>query len=485
MTTEYHNQSGNTNPSKKPFIIGEYLHLLEKTKHKNEYICPVCSGNNLSIKSDGLKYSCYSGCTGNQIAYKLRELNNEYDKVFDPLQYYNNGSISLAKKQAEADDEVLKLNNNPKALKYLTEIYGHRIAYNTRTNQVEIDGVTMYLDTIHIYLAKFHNVDLSHERAASTLLYLAKQNEYDPVKEYLERCKNRLTKPLSLDGLSRLFFGTEEALYDEYFKRWLIACVARVYEPGCKLDEALVLQGKPGIRKTTFFRTIAAGFFSNSMTEVLDKDDLLILSKAWILEWGELEKFTGKVYHGKIKHFLSRQEDTYRRPYAVSTECVPRRSVIVGTTNETNFFVDPTGNRRFWIIPVKQKIDLEFLERVLEDLWGSAVHAYLAGEPWRLPEEFLDAQAEDNRQYDRDDPWEEIILSYLETQYHSHTQEYLPVTSQEIRLKLEEAGCKVDWHPNEQMRIAGILKKEGWEQKKTRIAGHQARRWHKIKENEL
>lgn len=48
---------------------------------------------------------------------------------------------------------------------------------------------------------------------------------------------------------------------------------------------------------------------------------------------------------------------------------------------------DPTGSRRFWVIPTASKINIELLEENLEQIWAQAYKLCLDGEPYHLSEE--------------------------------------------------------------------------------------------------
>jgi predicted P-loop ATPase len=218
-------------------------------------------------------------------------------------------------------------------------------------------------------------------------------------------------------------------------------------------------------------------FFSDSMTGKLDKDDLMILARNWINEWGELDGFTAKVYHGNIKHFLSKQEDTYRPPYGRDHQRVLRRSVIVGTTNRTDFLTDPTGDRRFWVIPVKRSIDLESLEKMVMGIWSAAILAYKMGESWRLPESLWQAQAENNREYYTVDPW----LSVLEDKLRMESEMGIGITTLELLKFLIEKDVPHKYSKADEMRLADILRRDGWERKTIWRVGKAIKAWVKAK----
>jgi predicted P-loop ATPase len=89
-----------------------------------------------------------------------------------------------------------------------------------------------------------------------------------------------------------------------------------------------------------------------------NKDDLMICHSKWILELGECEEALKSYTMSKLKAFLTKPNDTYRKPYDKNPLTVPRQFILVGTTNKDEFLVDETGNRRFWCIELNEKIDI-------------------------------------------------------------------------------------------------------------------------------
>ena len=99
-------------------------------------------------------------------------------------------------------------------------------------------------------------------------------------------------------------------------KKTLIAAVARAYKPeGHKFDNACVLLGEQGARKSTFWATLGGEFFSDGLRDINGKDSLMILHRSWICELAELEAITSKKMAGEIKSFLSQEKDVFRVPY--------------------------------------------------------------------------------------------------------------------------------------------------------------------------
>ena len=101
-----------------------------------------------------------------------------------------------------------------------------------------------------------------------TVFSVAHENEYDPVKLYLDHCYNEIQpEKYTINRLATCYLRpqdqnlTEPTIYDVMLKLTLINAVRRVYMPGCKHDTATVLQGSQGIKKSSFWQTLFGPFF--------------------------------------------------------------------------------------------------------------------------------------------------------------------------------------------------------------------------------
>ena len=129
-----------------------------------------------------------------------------------------------------------------------------RLRFNTYTQKVELDEKPI-TDIEHRYLEFAQmGVKVAKELAADSMVYVARKNPYDPVREYLDRVADEVT-PTSIDHLASAYLRPGDApgsLYDAMLRCTLIAAVRRVYEPGSKHDSACVLMGPQGCGKSTF-----------------------------------------------------------------------------------------------------------------------------------------------------------------------------------------------------------------------------------------
>jgi predicted P-loop ATPase len=257
----------------------------------------------------------------------------------------------------------------------------------------------------------------SKEFALDAFNYMAKRNAYNPVAEYLERVhkEHRNSGEELLNTAATRYLGHTDWLYLSFVRKTLISAVARALDPGCKVDTTLIFTGKQGAGKSSFWDKLAGDWFCDSLAaSTSDPDEKLKLHSAWIHEWGELESVFKRKETSQVKAFLTSRSDTFREPWGRTTQKHPRVSIIVGTTNTDDFLTDPTGDRRYWVIPIKQTICLELLERDKDKLWAAAVHAYKQGAKWELSDPEKAESARRNKQFQSEDPWFSQVSLYLD-----------------------------------------------------------------------
>ncbi|AFZ52739.1 virulence-associated E family protein [Cyanobacterium aponinum] len=378
---------------------------------------------------------------------------------------------SETKKEVNTNNKrVAKLDNIAETREILINQYSSRLKFNELKKCVELDDEEAFLDDLYLKIHEDHGIKISKQIAYDLAVMIAKRNSYHPVKNYLDNC-NEESEEIDIRNLSSFVFGTTDKLHDEMLFRHLIGSVARVYKSGCKLDTALILQGSQGIGKSSFFKVLYGdNFFTDSVTGT-DKDNLLILHQHWCAELAEFETITSKKASGELKAFLSKSVDTFREPYARSSRTIKRQSIIVGSVNECEFLVDATGNRRFWVIPVKTQIDLEKVSKFRDVIWSQAKKAFFEGEFWHLSYESQKYSEELNKQYLHTDSWDSVDLDNYLSGF-----EDLGITIREIlinHLGFEESQIK----RSDEMRMSKILTSKSWFKKQKYIDGKKYNKW--------
>lgn len=244
----------------------------------------------------------------------------------------------------------------------------------------------------------------------------ANHHKRHKIREYLTSLK--------WDGVKRLdtllidYFGAEDTEYVRAVTRkTLCAAVARAMMPGCKFDTMLILSGKQGVGKSTFFSMLGKDWYSDSMSTFEGKDAAEMVQGYWIIEAGELTGFNRSEMNA-VKQFLSKKEDVYRIPYGRRTASFPRSCIIVGTTNDKEFLKDRTGNRRFWPVGLGKRKAVKNVFRQIpgevDQIWAEAVMRWMIGEPLYLKGNAEKIAREKQETYREASPREGIIRDFLE-----------------------------------------------------------------------
>ncbi len=279
----------------------------------------------------------------------------------------------------------------------------------------------------------------------------AQERAFHPVRDYLEA--------LAWDGVPRLdkwlsyYLGAEPSDYVAAIGRmFLIAMAARIFDPGCKADYMLVLEGDQGARKSTACSILAGQWFSDDLPDIRDKDARQHIRGKWLIEVAELSA-TSRAEAEHLKAFITRQVERYRPSYGRLEVIEPRQCLFVGTTNKDTYLRDETGGRRFWPLKV-DRIDLDALRHDRDQLFAEAVTGYRNGEHW-WPDEAFEREHIKPQQDDRfeGDPWDETIAAHLAT---SKRVRVTDIARNVLGIEGGQVGTA------DQRRIAAVLKGLGW-----------------------
>ena len=140
-----------------------------------------------------------------------------------------------------------------------------------------------------------------------------------------------------------------------------------------------MLEGAEGLRKSTFIRILACGWFGELNASFADRKALVEqMMGVWV---GELPELSGlmKSEVADVKAFMSAQEDHVRLAYDRRAAVYPRQCVCIGSTNDSRYLESETGNRRFFPIPCTvASIDTDRLAEEIEFVWAEAYATWSA-----------------------------------------------------------------------------------------------------------
>ena len=320
------------------------------------------------------------------------------------------------------------------------------------------------------------------------LIIVARRHSYHPVTDWLDG--------LEWDGVERL-----KQLFVEYFPAalpadlirrqeileylegtatcFMVGAVARVQRPGTKVDCLPVLVGNQGWNKSQAIQALVpdVAWFSDDLSVVLvDRDTKESLAGKLLIELSEFPHIRREIE--KVKAFFSRQSDRYREAYGRRSRDWPRQGVFIATCNELQF-VDTSGNRRFWPIPLSAPTDVAAIARDRTQLWAEAMHWWHDGYKWWLSPDLEAIASEIQASFLEDDVWDGAIAAWIGGKSEVTVPEVLAsclgyALKPSDRSDNQPLASKAD-----QMRVATCLKRLDWKRddSRRRVGGQRHRFW--------
>lgn len=347
---------------------------------------------------------------------------------------------------------LMTMNNVVKVL----EQQKAKLAFDTFLQRVVKEDGSEWTDpdTLEFTLQLQRAVGLNKIAAQAALegvLVYARRKQRNAVEDFL--------RGLTWDGkprIARFLSLTLGAVDSEYTRsastNFWRSLVMRPLDPGCKVDNMIVLEGAQGILKSSALKTIVGTeWFAEASESPHSKDFFQGLQGKWLIEIAELDSFS-RADVTAVKRVLSCQVDRLRLPYGKLTQDFPRQGIFAGTTNRNDWSRDDTGARRFWPVTCTT-VDIEAIKRVREQCFAEAVVDVAAKKPWwEMPGEATAQQQEARRQAD---PWEDLLTDFFRT---AEAKEFKIVELLGTPLGLDAA--RMD--RAEQARVANILRRLGF-----------------------
>ena len=325
----------------------------------------------------------------------------------------------------------------------------------------------------------------------------ARGDSYHPVREWLRALP-------AWDGVARIagdslgrepfwahYMGAqrEQVLTKEQWrlylsetaKMWFRNAVARVMNPGEKVDYILILESRDkGIGKQ---RWASEGLVPNrawyrSASPSLSKpaDFFRALQGAWIVERPDVENEIGDNF-SSLKGMATESVGSWTPKFVEYQTDHPLSSVLYFSTNWIGG-LEPEPDRRFWHIHIEKWIDVDAIARDREQIWAEALHYYDSGLPG-YPDHNLEVKVFVPIQNDRaeKDLWTSIVRSNLDMIEVRGISKGLTPPLRTTDILVHWCGIRVKdlgsnhrtRHGGFEQRINKIMTDLGWIQKRIRI----------------
>ena len=197
----------------------------------------------------------------------------------------------------------------------------------------------------------------------------------------------------------------------------------------------------------------------------LDKIILEQCRGIWCMELADLAGWRGADVE-MIKAQITKSKDTARLAYDRFPTTTDRQFILVGTTNPVEFLKD-TRNRRFPVLSVERKIDLDGLRRDRDQLWGeAAAESEKWGDAVVLPEALWEEAETHSAQHRVLSSFEEWATDWLEDESWPEW-----VTAEEVRKEMPEGTHNAE--------VGRVMNHFGYKRGQRRINGKKRRTWNR------
>lgn len=348
---------------------------------------------------------------------------------------------------------------------------GVTLRYDEFAGEYRIDGLEGYgtrldddaLDELYLLIAREYSLKLPNTDFRRIVKAAARRSRFHPVRDYLNELKWDGTE--RLDAWLITYGGAADTEFTRAVGRiCLIAAVRRIRQPGIKFDEMLVLESPEGKDKSTAFSVLAsdAWFTDEAPLTAQPREIIEQLRGNWIVECADLDGMR-RAEVTTLKKFLSRRADKATLKYKEETTVFYRQCIFVGSTNEENYLLSTTGNRRFWPVAVRQ-FDIPALTRDRDQLWAEAALCEASDESIRLPRRLWDMAGQEQALRTAIDEWEYLIAEWLEAELRDGrsllSEGYRTTIAAVAKGALGIEAEKLEQRVTD--RVARCLKKAGW-----------------------
>ncbi|ACC84354.1 VapE domain-containing protein [Nostoc punctiforme] len=357
------------------------------------------------------------------------------------------------------------------------DVYKETFIYNS-------ENVTP--NTLRIPLGIENGIDIRTEDLRDVLDFIVVNNtnyHYNAVTSYCDSIIEQYG--MKVTGYIEQFceiLGLREPIERVYVLRFLIASVARAYDPGCYLDNVILFYGEQGLGKSKFFEDLyGKDYYATLPNETGDNDIVAACKSVWCGEIGEWERFSSKKSQAEIKTFITKPKDVMRKYYTQSSINILRRFVLFGTTNHKDILKDTTGNRRYWVCEITKELDRDWVAKNRDFIWAEAIAAYRNKEKWWLNKTEELAQKYHNENYTEESlPESQLVLWINNLRVGQGGTQWNDTLATEgfhlIDAITAIFGDKVDVEKSK-LKITSALKKLKFYNKRVRVGGTQQMLW--------
>lgn len=258
-------------------------------------------------------------------------------------------------------------------------------------------------------------VDLFHLR---TLLLSDFAPHYHPLEEFLEKAGpwDGVTDHIGKLAAMVHTADGDTARFDLCFRRWFVGMIAAALNPKVVNHVILVLIGRQGCFKTSFFQNLLPPSLRRYYTvktnsQRLTKDDHFTMTENLLVNFEEIDSMQRSELN-QLKAMTTTLYVNERPAYGRNKVYLPHVASFCATGNNLQFLTDDTGNRR-WLPFEVTSIDNPWIADIdYEGLYAQAKYLLDQGFRYWYEEHEIEELNRANRRFETPNPARELLLMY-------------------------------------------------------------------------
>jgi len=366
-------------------------------------------------------------------------MNQGLNKI-ENLSSKKNNRIMYTKESAKE----MRLNNCEYAEKFqvfydfVTNHYEFRV--NSLTQETEFRLLYSKDDFQRLDQMSLNTILLNCKRAGSKLtdsdmkkyMQSDKVPVYNPIRMYVSNLPEWDGKDTVTPFIQRL---TQKPELMNGIHRWLLGMTAQMMGLNMTCTNSLMpllISSEQGKRKSTFCRNLVPPELQSYYTERLDVSEAghfqELMARSLIINIDEFDRMLTDRKMASLKNILQLKNLKYRKLHTnlfIETE---RIASFIGTSNEKQILIDPTGSRRFIVIEIENELDCSPIDH--KQLFSQLRHEILNGERTYLTRDEEVAIERLNKQYERVSVEYEIFSKCYRVPEEG--EDYIELSSSEI-----------------------------------------------------
>lgn len=349
--------------------------------------------------------------------------------------------------------------------KNIYELDSHKqnTIYDSAYNQINENYDLRYDEIAHEFEIKLKNEKEWHELNLNSLIInLSKSGitittdkliillnsnmieHYNPLVSYF----NNLPKWDNEDYIKKLASYLpviEPEEFEYHLKKWMVRAVKCALEPSYFNKNCLVIVHKgQSSGKSTWCRFLCPPKLSKYFAEDIasDKDSRILLTTSFIINLDELSVLARKEINS-LKAYFSKTSINERLPYDKRNTTLSRTCSFIGSTNQSTFLSDETGNVRWLCFELLGQIDFNYSKEVdINKVWTQAFHLAYYDDKFNpeLTVEDIEKNEMRNKMYAKLTTEQELIAKY----YEKSNEMIDFVTASDVLIKLNSLNLKLN-----------------------------------------